>query len=262
MEALARLVEIVTRLRGPEGCEWDRAQDLQSMRPYLLEEVYEVLDAIEGHDRELEEELGDLLFVVLLLVRIGEDEGRLDLERVARGINHKMVSRHPHVFADDAGRARAREEGTGVMAWENRKAREAKAGRSRLDGVPRALPALLRAHRQGEKAAATGFDWREPAGVMAKVEEELAELREAMAGGIAAEIRHELGDLLMAVASLGRHLESPPEEALREANDRFALRFGRMEAMARAQGGALEELDDAGLDRLWEAAKRESPTGA
>jgi ATP diphosphatase len=248
---LHRLVEIVAQLRGEEGCSWDRAQDLESMRPYLLEECYEVLDHMQADSAQITEELGDLLFVVLLIARICEDQGRGDLDHIAQGICDKMVRRHPHVFG---GEERSSDPGS-LAAWE---ARKAKDGRGRLDGVPRSLPALLRAHRQGEKAAAVGFDWPDSAGPLAKIREELAELEEAIEAGEQSAIAHELGDLMLATASLGRHLNTPPEATLREANDRFSRRFSRVEALAKLEGLELTEHTDAcALDRLWEQAKAE-----
>lgn len=290
MSELARLVEIVDQLRGPEGCPWDREQTFASMRPYLLEEVYEVLDAIDAEQpgattsprpRDLEEELGDLLFVVVMLARMGEDsatgalaedapEGaagrRFDLESVARRISDKMVVRHPHVFGTQAERAALRGEANGIAAWENRKARiETRPDgslRSRLDGVPRALPGLLRAHRQGEKAAAVGFDWADPRGVIAKLREELDELEEALEGGRPEHVEHELGDALMALANLGRHLDCPPEQALRLANDRFAARFRQMELRAHEEGPPLTELGPEALEAWWQEAKARLSSGA
>ena len=216
MSSLDQLVEIIARLRGPEGCPWDRAQDHRSMRPYLLEEVYEVLDAIDQPDADdavLEEELGDLLFVVLLLCQIGTDEGRFTLSSVAARIADKMIVRHPHVF-DPAQRDTP---GGTLAAWEALKARKA-SRQSRLDGVPRARPALRRAHRQAEKAAAVGFDWPDHEGVFDKIQEEIGELREALDARDPAQIEAEYGDLLMSAANLGRHIGATPEEALRAAN--------------------------------------------
>ena len=284
MSALLELVDIVVRLREPEGCPWDRAQDVATMRPYLLEEAHEVLDAMDalsGPDsapkqvQTLREELGDLLFVVALVARIAQERGWFSLDDAARGIGMKMVVRHPHVFGDDA-RHRAEAEGGApgsIAAWEARKARQGGEDgrpRSRLAGVPGSLPSLLRAHRQGEKAAAAGFDWPDRQAVLAKVHEELAELEEALAlhppatssrtaetGMPAAHptVEHELGDLLMAVAELGRHIGAPPEAALRRANDRFRRRFEEVERLAWQNGNVLSELDDAQLDALWEQAK-------
>jgi tetrapyrrole methylase family protein/MazG family protein len=218
------------------------------MQPYLLEECYEVLDAMTSGDvRAQLEELGDLLFVVMLVA----DIAGVSIDDVASGISNKMVERHPHVFGDDAQRAAEGGNPGGIAAWEARK----KNRSSRLDGVPRTLPALLRAHRQSEKAAAVGFDWADHHGVLAKLQEELGELEVALASGDRAAINHEYGDALLSLANLGRHIGATPEEALRHANDRFAARFGIMEQLASARGVDLATLDDAGLDDLWEKAK-------
>ena len=253
---LLDLVEIVTRLRGPDGCPWDQEQTLKSMRPYLLEEVYELLDAMEQDAGEdgLEGELGDTLFVLLLITAIAAEEGSLTLESVAGRIVQKMITRLPHVFGGDDETP----DPGGISAWE---ARKLKAGRSRLEGVPKSLPALLRAHRQGEKAAAAGFDWPDHHGVFAKLDEEIAELREAIAEGDQDAIEHEVGDVLLSAASLARHLSAPPEAALRRANERFSSRFRRLEQMAEEEGIALSGCtDDAVLDGLWERAKAEERT--
>ena len=250
---LLTLIEIVAQLRGPEGCPWDKEQTLASMRPYLLEEVYELLDAMEHDAGEdgLEGELGDTLFVILLLTQIATDEGRLTLDSMCQRIVDKMITRHPHVFgdgdqSDDPG---------GIAAWEARKEKE---GRSRLSGVPRSLPALLRAHRQGEKVAAVGFDWSNVSGVLAKLEEEIAELREAMERRDPHAIEHEYGDVLLAAANIGRHINAPAEAALRNANDRFASRFERLEVLAREQSLKLDgSTDEKQLNILWEQAKAE-----
>jgi MazG family protein len=244
MSAFDELAAIVARLRGPGGCPWDTAQDPRTMRPYLLEETYEVLDAIESGDpARLREELGDLLFNVVMLAQMAQDAGWFRVDEVPAGIKDKMIERHPHVFGGASGGS--------IADWEQRKAT---VERGRLDGVPRMLPALLRAHRQGEKAAAVGFDWDDAAGVLAKVHEEIAELEAEL--GDAQRAEEELGDLLMAVASLGRKLGVPPESALQNANDRFRSRFQEMERLAAAQGAELSSLDAAALDALWEEAKR------
>ena len=249
MANLQRLVETIATLRGPEGCDWDRAQTLASMRPCILEEVYELLDAIDRSREELSEELGDVLFVVLMMIQIGTDEGHFDLDAVAGQVNDKMLRRHPHVFGTPEER---RGPGGTMEAWEAIKARSAPA-RSRLDGVPRSLPALLRAHRQGLKAGSVGFDWPDVGGVLDKVREELAELEEALRTGEG--VAAEYGDLLMAVSSIGRHIGAPPEETLREANNRFADRFRAMEALAASEGIDLANADADTLDGLWERIK-------
>jgi MazG family protein len=254
---LQQLVDTVAILRAPGGCPWDREQTLTTMRPYLLEEVYELLDTIDrdsgGASEDLPEELGDVLFIVLLLCQIGADDGRFDLEEVADRINRKMILRHPHVFGTPEERAGP---GGTIESWEQLKARlsQKKARRrSRLDGVPDSLPALLRAFRVGEKASAVGFDWPDVRGVLDKVREELAELEEALQTGVG--IAEEYGDLLLSCASVGRHIGAPPEEALREANNRFAHRFRAMEALSESEGIDLADADDAILDALWERVK-------
>ena len=223
------------------------------MRPYLLEEVYELLDAMERNAGEdgLEGELGDTLFVVLLITQIASESGSLSLNSVAQRIIQKMVSRHPHVFSNNVDE----EDPGGITAWESRKQRD---GRSRLSGVPRSLPALLRAHRQGEKAAAVGFDWPTIDGVFEKIDEEMDELKEAIASNDSIQIEHEMGDVLLTLASLARHLKTPPEAALRQANDRFSKRFKRLEQLAAEDGVELSgSTDDAFLDALWERVKAE-----
>ncbi len=229
------------------------------MRPYLLEEAYEVLDALDkGDPAQIREELGDLLFQVYFHARLAEERGEFDIVAVTEGIVAKMVERHPHVYAPSAPGDPPAGSSTAVAstigAWEARKA--ARRPGSRVDGVPAALPALLRAHRVGEKLAHVGFDWPDLNGVLTKVEEERAELDAALASGDPAAIRHEYGDLLLACSSLGRFLGIPGEDALREANTRFEGRFRKVEAAAAAAGVPLEE---AGLERLeawWQEAKR------
>lgn len=257
MRNLERLVQVIATLRGPNGCSWDRAQTLHSMRSYLVEETYEVLEAIGLSSDDpvrpalLTEELGDLLFNVLMLIQIASDTGDSSLQEVVARITDKMITRHPHVFDPDQRNV----EGGSLAVWETIKARK-KSRTSRLDGIPPALPALLRAHRQGEKAGLVGFDWSHHDGVFAKIHEEESELREALESGSPDRIASEYGDLLMATASLGRHIGTSPEDALQDANDRFRERFAGMEAIARQQGKDLAELDDEALDALWEAAKR------
>lgn len=253
MSSLHELRAVVARLRAE--CPWDRAQDLRSMRPYLLEEAHEVLDALEefeGEPHKLKEELGDLLFQVYFLARLAEEQGAFDLEATAEAIVAKMIERHPHVYGGiDAGAGL--DQGT-VGAWEARKAAKRKG--SRVDGVPKGLPALLRAHRVGERVAHVGFDWPDLSGVLEKIDEERRELGEAIASGDADAIRHEYGDLLLACASLGRFLGVAGEDALREANARFEGRFRKVEASAAAAGVRLEDAGLARLEAWWQEAKR------
>jgi MazG family protein len=266
--AVERLLSIMARLRGPDGCPWDREQTLATLRPYVLEETYEVLEAIDAGDPAAHrEELGDLLLQIVFQARLAEEEGLFDFAGVADAISEKLLSRHPHVFGAGARSADARpdpdapevRDADGVLRqWAALKKKENEAkgrGKSVLEGVPRELPALARAERLTEKASRVGFDWPDAAGARAKVAEELGELDEAIGSGDRARMEDELGDLLFATANLARKLSIPPEEALRGTLGKFISRFEYVEeALARRgvpHGGAtLEE-----MDILWEEAK-------
>ncbi len=252
MDVVDELVAVVARLRGDAGCPWDRAQTPRSVRPYVLEEAYEVVEAIDRGGDELKKELGDLLFQVVLLARMTEEEGRFGLADVARAVTTKMIERHPHVF--DPAHVAGADEGS-VSAWEARKTKEGR--RSALDGVPDALPALLRAHRISEKAGAVGFDWPDLPSVRAKVGEELAELDAAIASGDPEHIGEELGDLLFAMVNLGRHLPVSAEDALRAATRKFEGRFRRVEARLAAEGRTVHEVSPDALEEHWRAVKEE-----
>lgn len=256
-EAFARLVEIMARLRGPGGCPWDREQTHASIKPYTIEEAYEVAEAIDhGDNEELCRELGDLLLQIVFHAQMAAEEGRFTIVDVVRAINDKLIRRHPHVFAD------TKVQGTAdvLRNWSRIKAEERRASsdESALAGVPSSMPQLLRAQRLGEKAAHAGFDWRAASGVQAKLHEELAELDAAVASGDRAAVERELGDLLFAATSLARHLDVSAEEALRKASDRFARRFRRMEAALAAENREVRGASSAELDELWEQAKRET----
>ena len=251
--ALQRLLGIMRRLRDPQGgCPWDIAQTFQSIAPFTLEEAYEVVDAIErGHPEELRDELGDLLFQVVFHARMAEESGWFDFAQVAAAIGTKLERRHPHVFGDAVvGDVEAQ-----TLAWEAHKhAERAGQGRHRLmDGVPRALPALTRAAKLQRRAARIGLDWPDADGVLAKIQEELAELQAARAGRAPEALAAELGDLLFSCVNLARHLAVDPEAALRGANARFEARADYVDA---ALSDTDRPADHAVLDRLWEAAKR------
>jgi nucleoside triphosphate diphosphatase len=263
--ALSALLELMARLRDPQhGCPWDREQTFASIAPYTIEEAYEVADAIERDDRvHLRDELGDLLFQVVFHARLGEERGWFDFAAVARGIHEKLVRRHPHLFA---GASLAPHEL--VHAWEEQKAEERAAraqadagGSTVLAGVPRSLPALMRAAKLGRRAGRVGFDWPDAREVRAKVLEELEETEAAAGaaerGGAAARaaLTEELGDLLFAVVNWSRHLKVDAEQALRAANDKFERRFERMEVLARERDLKLEELSAVEWEALWQAAK-------
>jgi ATP diphosphatase len=263
---LDRLLKIMARLRAPDGCPWDREQDFVSIAPYTIEEAYEVADAIERGDMpHLQDELGDLLFQVVFHSQIAAEQHLFDFESVAAAISEKLERRHPHVF-DAAGALTAEQQS---VQWEDIKARERNAAsRSRgtsesshLDGVPNALPALMRAYKLSKRAARAGFDFEHSAQTADKVAEELAEVREAAAAnsssGVASpEIFEEVGDLLFAAANLARKLDVDAEAALRAANGKFERRFHGMEKLARERGLVFAELDLAAQEALWQSVKR------
>lgn len=252
--ALAPLEEVVDRLLGEGGCPWDRAQTLETLRPYLLEEAFEAVAAIDaGSPDAIAEELGDVLFLVTFLARLMERRHGLSLDAIAARAAEKMVSRHPWVFAG----AEAGTVDSALADWEAQKSREKRAN-GRLAGVPGSLPALLRALRVGEKAGAVGYDFADPRATRAAIEAELAEL-DAADSKEARE--HEVGDVLFATANHARKLGIDPESALRMALDRFGRRFRHAEVAAEARGLELAALDDSTRDALWEEAKlRDSPS--
>ena len=254
--AIRRLLEIMDKLRDPGGCPWDREQTLRSLTPYLLEEAHEVIEAIEAGDvAHHKEELGDLLFQVVFQARIAREEGKFDFADVCDAIAEKLTRRHPHVFGD-VEVSGSREV---VKNWERIKADERKQKgqepRSAIGGVPVSLPALVRAERLTEKAGAVGFDWPDARSVLAKVQEELEELEQAMEAGAPAQMEHELGDLLFAAANLGRWVKVHPEEALRGTLRRFESRFHHVERELAAHGKSPRDSTLAEMDALWNEAK-------
>lgn len=255
---LPRLRAIMARLRAPDGCPWDREQDFGSIAPYTIEEAYEVADAIERQDwRDLQSELGDLLFQPVYHAQMASEAGLFDLDDVIRTISDKMVARHPHVFGDGAQVASADQQ---TANWEAAKAAERgaeKNGARVLDGVALGLPALLRAVKLQKRAARVGFDWPSTDEVVAKIAEESAELVEARETLTAAEVTEEFGDLLFVMANLARHLDVDPEAALRAANAKFTRRFGRIEDWLAEQGRSPDQSDLAEMDDLWNRAKAE-----
>ena len=256
--SLDRLFDLVARLRSPEGCPWDRKQQVEDLRAYLLEEAHEVAAAIDTGDwDEICTELGDLLFQVVFIVRLAEERSTFGLADVVNRIEEKMILRHPHVFGDD----RLPDSEAVHRAWEQRKLDDAASRRqSLLDGLPPTLPALLAAHRMTQKAAGVGFDWPDPAAVLAKVDEELAELRDELGAQAGSEpdpeVREELGDLLFTLANLSRHLGMDPESILAQANAKFRRRFSLMETALDQQGVSLSDLDPDAMEAAWNAAKR------
>ncbi len=256
-EVFVELVEIMARLRGENGCPWDREQTPESIKPYLIEETYEVLEAIDEQDPvKLKEELGDLMLQVVFHAEMADEVGAFTITDVLAAINDKLRRRHPHVFAD----VKAETAQEVLFNWEQIKQGErqrAKGQASLLDGVPRELPALLRAHRLQEKASRVGFDWKEAQEVFRKVEEELAELRAAMAGQAPDRMEAELGDLLFALVNLSRFIAVNPEEALRKTIARFISRFRYIEEALTRRGRSLRAATLQEMDALWAEAKRE-----
>ncbi|MEM6972530.1 MAG: nucleoside triphosphate pyrophosphohydrolase [Pseudomonadota bacterium] len=255
---MARLLEIMARLRAPDGCPWDREQTWQTIAPYTIEEATEVAEAIvEGDVPALCDELGDLLLQVVYHARIAEEGGHFTLADVVRAISDKMLRRHPHVFGTEPGGERA---DLDSFDWEALKAAErADRGETRdsaLDGVPSGMPALSRALKLTKKAAKVGFDWSDPADVLDKIDEETRELVAEIDAREAEKTAEEYGDLLFVMVNLGRHLRVDPEAALRAANAKFERRFRAVEAALKAEGRRPEDATLAEMDTLWDAAKR------
>jgi tetrapyrrole methylase family protein/MazG family protein len=254
-DLFAELVEIMARLRGEGGCPWDREQTHESIQPYLIEETYEVLEAIDEQDpAKLREELGDLVLQVVFHAQMAKEAGSFSITDVLATITDKLRRRHPHVF----GEVKAETAQEVLFNWEQIKQaerRKAKGEASLLDGVPRELPALLRAHRLQEKASRVGFDWAEAEEVLRKVEEELAELRAAMEGQAVDRMEAEMGDLLFALVNLSRFIAVNPEEALRKTIARFIARFRYIEEELARSGRLLRQTSLQEMDALWADAK-------
>ncbi len=249
--SFASLCRIMARLRAPGGCPWDREQTFASLRPYLIEEAYEALEAMQAEDPAAHcEELGDLLLQIVFQAEIANERGDFDAAKVADGISEKLQRRHPHVFGDDP----AENVAGAWVRWEQSKAKERPDKASRLDGIPTSMPALLWATRVGQKAASIGFDWPDAAGVSDKVKEEWDELLCAIAAGDEQAMEEELGDLLLTLTSLGRHLEIDPESALRAAITKFSRRFRHVEAdLVGVENPLSISIDH--LEELWQKAK-------
>jgi ATP diphosphatase len=252
---LQKLIDLVARLRAPDGCPWDREQTLPDVRAYLLEEAHELAGAIDGGDwDELGEELGDMLFQAAYIGRLAEEASAFSVSQVIDRVHRKMVERHPHVFGDetlaDAESVR--------QAWERRKLQKEPRRESLFSGVPTSLPALLGSYRLTQKAAGVGFDWPDAQDVLAKAEEEIAEVREALASGQKDAVREEVGDLLFTIANLARKLDVDPEAALAGTNRKFRQRFAKIEEGLAAQGKTAAEATLEEMDALWEAAKAEN----
>ncbi len=253
---IEKLRQLVAHLRSPDGCPWDQEQTLGDLRAYLLEEAHEAAAAIDGEDRNhLREELGDLIFQVVFVARLAEEEGAFDLGDAIDAIHAKMIERHPHVFGDEK-----LEDAAAVnRAWQRQKlagsSAEGRGAGRLLDGIPASLPALTAALRMTQRAAGVGFDWKTPGDVLAKVREELAEVDEAMAEGERARCQDEVGDLLFAIVNLTRHLGIDPEAAMAGANGKFRRRFEAVEATFTNHPGGLAEATLEEMEQAWRQAK-------
>ena len=256
-DRLELLVELMRILRSPDGCPWDREQTLTTLRPFVLEESYEVLDAIDAGDMPgLCEELGDYVFEAVFIAQLCAERGDFSLEDSLAAVADKLVRRHPHVFEE--ARSTLTTSDDVKRRWEEIKAGERRAeGRPAglLSGIPAALPGLLRAYRMGRRAATVGFDWDDAGAVMAKVQEELSELQDASRRGQADDVEEELGDVLFAVVNLARHLGVEPENALRRANTKFARRFTALEDRLDERGVSLRDATAEELDAEWQRIK-------
>lgn len=258
-QKFTELVRIMARLRAPGGCPWDRKQTFDTIKAYLLEETYEVMDAIDARDWEgLKEELGDLMLQPVFFAQMAQDEGLFDIAGSLDEINNKLIRRHPHVFAD----AIANTPEDVKVHWDEikkqEKAEQGVAARpSVLDSVPRSLPALVEAEKISKKAAGVGFEWPDISGVVEKLQEEAAELASARAGDDKDHVEHEIGDLLFTLVNLARFLKVDPEQALRKTNARFRERFQHVEREVKAAGLTMAETALQRMEELWQAAKRE-----
>ncbi len=255
-ELFKELADIIAKLRSDDGCPWDREQTNDSLKPGLIEEAYEVVDAIDGkNDEKFEEELGDLLMQVLLNAQIAEDEGRFDICGVIQKISDKLTRRHPHVFGDTS----IHDTQDVITNWEAIK-RSEYANRDRkslMDGIPSHLPELMKARKVQAKASRVGFDWEKTEDVLKKVEEEVEELKVSIRASDQDGVEEEIGDILFSIVNLSRFLHVEPEEALRRTNAKFIRRFKQIEAEIAARGEDINDYDLAALDKLWEKTKEE-----
>jgi MazG family protein len=253
-EELQKLMALMARLRSPSGCPWDREQTMSSLRPFVLEEAYELVEAIgSGEAEAIREELGDLLLEIVFVNQIGSEENLFQMEEVIRGIHDKLKRRHPHVFETE----RVASADQALERWEEIKEREKGKRESALDGVARGIAALARAQKISTRAAKAGFDWKSAGDVRTKVLEELEELTRAVDSGSNKAVEEEMGDILFALVNLARHLEVDAEVALTAAIEKFSKRFRHIERVLEAEGRTVKEADMEELDRLWEKAKRE-----
>jgi len=262
MTGFEKLCEIVAKLRGPGGCPWDREQTHESLLPALIEEAYEVAGAVRTNDTvNFREELGDLLLLIVMHAQIASESGRFEIDGILKDVTEKLIRRHPHVF----GTSEARDSGAVLKQWESIKRDErrrksdhdgGKAQEHYLADLPVAFPALMRAQKAQSKAARVNFDWTDPGDVIAKIEEEFRELKQAISQQDRKSIEEELGDLLFAVVNLARKCKLDAESALQRATDKFVARFSRLEDELQSQGKRLGDVDLAELDKIWNQVKK------
>ena len=252
MHDLNKLLQIMSALRGEKGCPWDKEQTRESLKPFIVEESYEVLEAIDEKDPEaIKEELGDLLFQVIFQCQIAKELGQFDISDVIDKISTKMIARHPHVFGD----ADYKTTEEVLVHWEAQKKKEGKLRESLLDGVPKTLPSLLRAHRLQDRAARVGFDWEKIDDVFLKLDEELKEFHDAFKSKKQDEIEDELGDVFFMLVNLSRFIGINPEDAHRKTISKFISRFRYIEMAAADKGVKLSDMTLAEMDALWDEAK-------
>ncbi len=266
LEAFTRLVDIMATLRGPDGCPWDREQTVDTLKPFVLEETYELLEAIDAGDHAaIREELGDFLFEAVFIAQLESEAGHFNIADAIAAVGDKLVRRHPHIFAQGEGAGRLDSSAEVKQRWEEIKAQERSAAGEKpkrlLDGIPGALPALVRADQISRRARSVGFDWPRALDVVSKMEEEVAEIREVVdqAPTTGLDLTHaeeEVGDLLFAIASLSRKLGVDPETALRKANQKFTRRFTGMEILVEERGQSMSALSLDELEACWQQVKK------
>lgn len=251
-EKFDKLVEIMEILRSEKGCPWDRVQNHDTLKRYLLEETYELIEAIENKDpKSIKEELGDLILQIVFHSQIAKEQGNFDINDVIDSIIQKMIGRHPHVF----GEAEFKTPEEVLNQWDERKKEEGKLGSSILEGIPLTLPSLLKAYKIQSRVAKVGFDWDNIDGIFDKIKEELKEVQEAIKIGEKIKIEEEIGDLLFSLVNLARFLKIDPETALRKTNRKFEKRFKRLEKLAQQKGKNLKDMTLSEMDSLWEEIK-------
>lgn len=253
MDNLQKLLDIMSALRSERGCPWDKEQTAESLKPFLIEETYEVLESIdEGDPEKIKEELGDLLFQIVFHCQLAKEKGEFDFNDVIKRISDKMIARHPHVFGEE--RFETSEEV--LKQWDERKNEEGKIKKSILEGIPKELPALIRAHRIQARAAKVGFDWKQVEDVIDKLDEEIGEFRTALNSKAQKDIEDELGDIFFVLVNISRFVGVNPEDALRKTISKFISRFRYIEMKAADAGKSLSDMTLEEMDALWEEAKQ------